>query len=57
MVRSDRSRDDSVLIVRAMRLGHMGDPDGAPVQCLLYTDAEGVFPACDGCMAGCEAPR
>ena len=60
VVRSGRPRSDSVLIVAAMRLGHMSDPDGAPVECLWGVsgvDDRGVFPACHGCLGECEVPR
>lgn len=60
VVREDRPRADSVLIVTAMRLGHLSDPDGAPVECLRdvgEVDDRGVFPACPGCLGECEAPR
>ena len=58
VVRSGRPRSDSVLIVAAMRLGHMSDPDGAPVECLRDVsgvDDRGVFPKCHGCLGECEA--
>ena len=58
IIREDRPRADSVLIMAAMRLGHMSDPDGAPVECLRDVsgmDDRGVFPACHGCLGECEA--
>jgi len=55
--REGRSVADSTLIVRAMRLGHLGDPEGAPVACGLTGDNSGAFPACDGCRGDCEATQ
>ncbi len=61
IIREDRPRADSVLIMAAMRLGHMSDSDGAPVECLLVGggDEATVFPACHGCLGECmtEAHR
>ena len=60
VVREDRPRADSVTITAAMRLGHMSDPDGAPVECLRDVsgmDDRGVFPACHGCLGECEATQ
>ena len=52
--RPDRPRDDSILIARAMRLGHTADPDGAPIGCGLEGNDDGCFPACDGCQGECD---
>ncbi len=61
IIREDRPRADSVLIMAAMRLGHMSDSDGAPVECLLVGDGDEAtaFPACHGCLGECmtEAHR
>lgn len=45
---------DSHLIVRAMRLGHLADPDGATVGCGQQGGADGAFPACDDCRGECD---
>lgn len=45
---------DSEMIVTAMRLGHLADPEGPPVVCLRETDAVNVFPACRGCRGECD---
>ena len=41
--RTGRPMADSVLIIRAIRLGHQSDPEGAPIGCAV----EGGVPACD----------
>lgn len=45
---------DSHLIVRAMRLGHLADPEGATVGCGKGGAPGGSFPACDGCRGECD---
>lgn len=51
--RADRPYGDSVMVLSAMRLGHLADPDGAPVGC----DLDGGFPACpDGRCPICLGP-
>lgn len=52
--RPDRPTADSVLVARAMRLGHQSDPNGAPVGCGLDGQPDGAFPACDGCRGECD---
>lgn len=52
--REDRTEADSVLIARAMRLGHLADPDGAEVGCGLTGAPGGSFPSCDGCRGDCD---
>lgn len=44
--REDRTEADSRLIVRALRLGHQADPEGAPVGCPTPI---GGMPLCDDC--------
>lgn len=39
----DRAEADATLILRAIRLGHRSDPEGAPVGC----GVEGGVPECD----------
>lgn len=49
-----RPAADSSLIVRAMRLGHSADPEGAPVGCGWEGAPGGSFPACDCCRGECD---
>lgn len=48
-----RPKADSVLILRAFRLGHQSDPDGAPVVCHPPSSLPRAFVACDHCWGNC----
>jgi len=52
-------KGEEPIIAKAFRLGHLADPDGAPVLCPLEDEVteehlkRGYMSKCDGCLANC----